>query len=371
MQNTESPFVFCQLHFQALAPDGEKEMPTKNSSQVQWSISLNRSQLRELAESAIPRKVDHADPPVPKDFHPTSRPFIRGTHPAVLSHKADFEQTIRHLMRHELKFGMKGQVFGERLCTGLNRLNERIGLPPLTSCNLINGYSRNEFGLYTRANYSTKTGGLGFHYELDPKTFPGTVAHELTHLEHDYLFVRLLADFLGIGSIASPEQISDLSKLIFLNQGIEHDSRKLALFLEHRNGRSLEGAQRLRATQILLDFRYAPYLILIAKERSKAKALVPSRNLIEWLSFDYEAFFSQLQERRDSFPETLLPMLVQATSYLAQASAHHQRMAGKSFFRLLRYYSNSTEELSQYLLQLYRTSLYFEREAYTVGNEFA
>ncbi|MBX9721311.1 MAG: hypothetical protein K2X81_07955, partial [Candidatus Obscuribacterales bacterium] len=268
---------------------------------------------------------------------------------------------------------MNEKIFGERLVVGLNHLNERIGLPPLTNCSLINGYSQSEFGLYTRANYSFKTGGLGLHYELDPKTFPGTIAHELTHLEQDYLFVCLLADFLGIDSQASPKQISDLSNLILLNQGIEPSSQKLTQFLKYRKGRTLSGAQRLRAIQILQDFRYAPYLVSMAKEHQKARALVPSRGLIRWLLFDYEAFYSQLLERKDSIPEPLQALLFKADCYLmkeAKGPANQRRMAGKSLFWLLRYYANSTGELSQYLHQLYRLSLYFEQEAYAVGRKF-
>lgn len=337
---------------------------------MSWNISLKSNRIKSIARSAIPIRDQTLFPLLPADFRPFRGNFITGSQPAVLISHAHFIQSIRQLMRHELSYGMKSEIFGSRLKAGLNRLNEGLNLPPLSNCFLFNGYNENEFGLYTRAKYRFQNASLGLHYQIDSGKLRGTIAHELTHLEQDYLFICLLSDFLEIGSDASEEKIASLQSLAYSNHGVEPSLEKLTSFLLHRNGRRLNDAERFRAYQILNDLRNARYLSLISAEVAKVEKLLPRRWSQAWLFLNYADFLSSLNGRMDLIPQNLLTVITDALRSAAEASNHHRKSAGKGIYRLLRYYRDEASELSQDLLLQFRFGLYIEREAYWVGNHF-
>lgn len=276
---------------------------------------------------------------------------------------------MKDLMRNRLAFHMNSKTFGEILATGINDFNAQVDLPPLASCSLFNGYSSVEFGMYTGAKYVAAPGSIEIHFQIDPKRFVGRIAHELTHLEQDYLFTCLLADYLNIGVEASTRELEALQSLVLTNYGTEPEFQKLSRFIRHRNGRVLQGALKQRAFQILHDFRFAPYLILVWKEWRKAQVLVDSRGLLNLFIFDYENFWDKLQKDPGLAPHALLPLIQKAQSEMT-AKAYSKKQAGQQVFRLIRYFAQSTDTLRQDLLLLFRVGLYFEREAYYTGLSF-
>lgn len=329
----------------------------------------SKREIRNLAASLMPVKAVNLLPQIPRDFIFVSGSSTAGATPAVLRHQSLFRSTMSDLMRHRLSYGMSSKEFGASLCSGLNSFTSKVHLPQLSSCSLFNGYSSVELGMYTGARYVTRSGSIDIHFEIDSKKFVSRVAHELTHLEQDFLFVCLLADHLAIGQRASLSELESLQKLCFQNSASEPEINKLSRFLEERKGEKLIGPKKTRAIQLLSDFRYGAYLRAVQTNQRQCLLLPDSISFLQWIRLDYEVFFDSVKFNLNQLPHSIRDE-VQNLILEVIAKPEQKKSIGRRLFFLLKYYRQNLQELADELLYLLRFALYFEREAYGVGNSF-
>lgn len=335
-----------------------------------WSLAASRHQLRQLAADSLLPEPTNLLPPLPRTrMVKADISLLPDALPVVLLKQHLLAGLLEDFLKTIMRRGISAGKFDAELSSRLNRFNSEADLPPVSHCILFDGENSPYSNAYFLGQYGFDSGDFRFHYRIDPLTFSSTVAHELTHLEQDYLFICLLSDFLGIGAIPSSDKLSRLGRLVEDNLGLQVSQEKLLRFLNHRRGRVLTEAQKNRATLITKAFRVAPYYKSLFQESAKARNLAPGLGWFE--RFDYLRFWQGLSENPELLPLGLRKSFQETLFFLkTEGQAADLSKVGRNFYRLLRYYEEASSALYSDLLFLWKRHLYFEREAYAVGNKF-
>ncbi len=110
------------------------------------------------------------------------------------------------------------------------------------------------------ANYNTGTGIMTIRDErlLSPDRtaeLVGSTYHELVHSEQDVIIMRSVADELGIGKMATAEQIAEMQKRLLETAKINADMKRVVQVLKLRDGVPLTEEEKERADLLAQGFR--------------------------------------------------------------------------------------------------------------------
>ncbi len=141
----------------------------------------------------------------------------------------------------------------EHLQSALDKITARHGLPSIEFDYLK--------GKNASGEYSNGHGKLAVDRDfmvgdtLKTQSLDLTL-HELTHFEQDVLVIRRMADGLGIGKKANPEQLDQLAKAYDVLTGDAPSRGFLQNVLENRAGKPLSSQQIARADELLQSFQF-------------------------------------------------------------------------------------------------------------------
>lgn len=346
-----------------------------NGTPKHWSLTSSGRTLKNLAQDSMVQEPEYL--PLLEQVKKGNIPdfFVRGAEPAAYLHAAELNRLISGFIADVLGGGrVTTQTFETELSSRLNRFNAYADLPPIGRCLLIDG-RQGYCDQYTVGRYNFADGNFSFHYQIDSRNFAGAVAHELTHLEQDYLAICLLADYLKIEVECDFELLEDLAELMDANRDIKPSHATIKRFLKHRNGRRLNQQQKTRAEAILTSFRARHYMRIVKQDQMRAEALAPYRSWLSLSSYlsspDYSKFWDSIVANKDKLPEGLKNSFKDILLKLDQEDIRlHQKTIGKNFYRLLRYYAEDAADLLHWLNRLWQRHLFFEREAYAVSDYF-
>jgi len=328
-----------------------------------YLADASRKELRQLASRLVPEKPVSGFPELSKNLRQhLSGSFVTGSYPAVIRYQSEFEEIVGPFLQHDMRHRISSAEFERRLLERLNRFNRLADLPSVRRAGLVNGQVTSS--LYKMGRYAFGDGSFGFHFQIEPATFISTVAHELTHMEQDYLVFCLLADIIGIDASFDDNEISEIIKLLEQNRTVRPNEETVRHYLAHRNGRALSPAQRARAELTLEAFRHQPYRMILIEDLKRADAVLPKRS---WFRrTNYLAFWQALSP--DKVPAGLRTSYLDALDYIARSGNEStQYEMARQFHRLLSYHRRELDGLIDYIEIIWQRHCFFEREAYAVS----
>ncbi len=152
----------------------------------------------------------------------------------------------------------------QQLLQAINPWLKNHGLPALELQNTFTGYTGEYIGAYLLGKGRIDlTDKLMAKPKLEADLFD-VLFHEIVHLRQDVLRIKLLADQMGIGKTASPEQLNELNHKQLLQLQLDSNSANLQEFLalpftqrvlDARSGKRLTAGENREASTFSAEIK--------------------------------------------------------------------------------------------------------------------